>query len=161
MHVCRFACSTHRFGGVESGPSFRVRSKTLRRWTRFETYCRNLHFDVRVPFRGFTLVQCKPGAAYQGLDRESMLVCKWQGLVPYFVTRIHVCRFSYSTYRFFCIESGPSFFERFRFEVDKLSNILSKSAPRGTSHERVLFGVSHQCGAGSEQSIKALTRNRC
>ena len=114
MHVCRFAYSTHRFGGIESGPSFRVRSKMLRKWTRFETYCRNLHIDVHVPFRGFTLVRCKPGAAYQGLDPESMLVFKCQGLVPYFVTRMHVCRFSYSTHRFGGIESGPSFFEGFK-----------------------------------------------
>ena len=125
MHVCRFACSTHRFRGVESGPSFRVPSKTLRKLTRFETYCRNLHIDVHVPFRGFTLVRCKPGAAYQGLVPESMFVFKWQGLVSYFATRMHACRFSYSTHRFGDIESGPSISNVSK--VDKLSNILSKS----------------------------------
>ena len=87
--------------------------------------CRNLHFEVRVLFRGFTLVWCKPGATYQGLDPESMLVFKWQGLVSYFATRMHACRFSYSTHRFGDIESGPSISNVSK--VDKLSNILSKS----------------------------------
>ena len=114
MHVCRFAYSTHCFGASSQVRRFSSGPKMLRRWTGFETYCRNLHFDVHVPFRGFTLVRCKPGAAYQGLVPESMLVFKCQGLVPYFVTRMHVCRFSYSTHRFGSIESGPSFFEGFK-----------------------------------------------
>ena len=97
----------------------------LRRWTGFETYCRNLHIDVHVPFRGFTLVRCKPGAAYQGLVPESMLVFKCQGLVSYFATRMHACRFSYSTHRFWDIESGPSISNVSK--VDRLSNLLSKS----------------------------------
>ena len=54
-----------------------------------------------------------------------MLVSKWQGLVPEFVTRMHVRRFSYSTHRFLDIESGLSISNVSK--VDQLSNLLSKS----------------------------------